>query len=120
MKFSSFQDVEDIKFKDICYDHAPVLNINLLCAIASIQSGPNFSEESIPTDIILTVVNLITCQAVTPTKQAFGKFTCPKPKKMDTWKDWEADERKKLNQFHDLQMFGNDIEQLLEEDAVIL
>ena len=39
---------------------------------------------------------------------------------MDTWSDWEAGERKQLNQFHDLQIFGKDIERPLEENAVIL
>ena len=39
---------------------------------------------------------------------------------MDTWKDWEADERNQLNQFHDFQMFGGKIECLLKENAVIL
>ena len=39
---------------------------------------------------------------------------------MDTWSDWEASERKQLNQFDDLQIFGDDIERPLEENAVIL
>ena len=39
---------------------------------------------------------------------------------MDTWNDWEAGERKQLNQFQDLQMFGKDMARPLEENAVIL
>ena len=38
---------------------------------------------------------------------------------MDTWNDWEADERKQLNQFHDLQMFGEDMARPLEENTII-
>ena len=39
---------------------------------------------------------------------------------MDTWTDWEAGERKQLNQFYDLQMFGDSMARPLEENAVIL
>ena len=69
---------------------------------------------------MLTVINYITSQAITPAEQALGKFTRRKLKNMDTWNDWEAGERKQLNQFHDLQMFGEDMTRPLEENAVIL
>ena len=39
---------------------------------------------------------------------------------MDTWNDWVAGERKQLNQFYDLQMFGKSILRPTEENAVIL
>ena len=39
---------------------------------------------------------------------------------MDIWNNWEAGERKQLNRFHDLQMFGEDMARPLEENAVIL
>ena len=38
---------------------------------------------------------------------------------MDTWKDWEAGEQKQLNQFYDLQMYGDDMERPLEDNAFI-
>ena len=91
-KLSTFQDVEDIKLKDICVDDAPDLDIITLRDIASLRSGLDFSEESIPTDNILTVINSITSQAVTPAEHALGKFTRRKLKNMDTWKHWEAGE----------------------------
>ena len=69
---------------------------------------------------MLIVINSITSEAITPAEQALGKFTRRKLKTMDTWNEWEKDERKQLNQFHDLQMFGTDIARLLEENAVIL
>ena len=59
-KLSLFQDVEDIDFEDIYYDNDPDLDIVTLCAIAALQSGLDFSKESIPTNIILTVINPIT------------------------------------------------------------
>ena len=114
-KLSPFQDVEDIDFKDICDDNAPQLDVVTLRAIAALRSGLDFSEESIPTDVILTVINLITSQAITPAKQALGKFTCCKLKTMDTWNVWEAGERKQLNQFHNLQMFGEYMARPLEK-----
>ena len=39
---------------------------------------------------------------------------------MDTWNDSEDGERKQLNQFHDLQMFGEHMARPLEDNAVIL
>ena len=65
-KLSLFQDVEDIEFEDICNNDAPDLDIVTLRAIAAFRSGLDFSEESNPTDIILTVINSITSQAVIP------------------------------------------------------
>ena len=69
---------------------------------------------------MLTVINSITSQSITPAEQALGKFTRCKLKTMDTWNNWEAGERKQLNQFHDLQMFGENMTRPLEENAVIL
>ena len=69
---------------------------------------------------MLTIINSITLQAITPAEQALGKFTRRKLKNMDTWNDWQAGERKQLNQFHDLQMFGEHMARPLEEKAVIL
>ena len=89
--------MEDIAFEDICDDDAPQLDIVTLSAIAALHSGLNFSKESIPTDIILTVINSITSQAITPAEQVLGKFTRCKLKNIDTWNDWELGERKQLN-----------------------
>ena len=119
-KLSPFQDVEDMEFEDICDDDAPQLNIVTLRAIAALRSSLDFSEESIPTDVMLTVINSITSKAITPAEQALGNFTRRKLKSMDTWNDWKAGEQKQLNQFHDLQMFGENMARPLEENAVIL
>ena len=44
-----------------------------------------------------------------------------KLKIMDIWDEWLAGERKQLNQFHNLQMFGKPILRPFdEENAVIL
>ena len=75
-KLSPFQDVEDIEFEDICDDDYLKRDIVTLRAISALRSGldfsgksiptDNFSEETIPTDIMLTVINAITLQAITP------------------------------------------------------
>ena len=119
-KLSPFHDVEDIGFEDVCDADYPQLDIVSLRAISALRSGLDFSEEIIPTVIMLTVISCITFQAITPAEQALGKFTRRKLKNMDTWNDWETGERKQLNQFHDLQMFGDHMARPLEENAVIL
>ena len=86
-KLSLFQDVEDIEFEDVCDDDYPQLDIVSLRAILALRSRLDFSEESIPTNIMLTVIvtNFITTQAITSAEQALGKFTGCKLKNMDTW-----------------------------------
>ena len=83
-KFSLFQDVEAIEFEDMCDDDATHLDIVTLHAIAALRSGLDFSKERIPTNIILTVINSITSQAITPADLALGMFTPRKLKNMDT------------------------------------
>ena len=63
---------------------------------------------------MLPVINSIILQAITPAEKVLGKFTCHKLKNMDSWNDWETGERKQLNQFNDLQIFGEDMMRPLE------
>ena len=69
---------------------------------------------------MLKVINLILSQANNPAEQALGKFTSRNLKNIDTWNNWEAGERKQLNQFHDLQMFCENMAHPLKENADIL
>ena len=55
-----------MEFEDVCDDDYPQLDIVSLRAISALRSGLDFSEEIIPTDIMLTVINSITSQAITP------------------------------------------------------
>ena len=96
------------------------MNINPICAINSLQSWLDFSEESISIDIIMTVIKSITSQIVTPANQALRKFTYRKLKTIDTQKVWEADMQELLNQIYDVQMFEGDMEQHIEENTYIL
>lgn len=65
VKLLPFQDVEEIEFEDICDDNIPDLDIQQLCAIAALQSGPDCFEKMISIDIILTIINSITFQPTT-------------------------------------------------------
>ena len=117
---SSFQDDDNIDLEDACDSDAPDLDIATICTIAALRSGLDFSEDSITTDVIQIVINLITSQAITCAEQDLGKFAHWKLKNIDTWDEWVAGERKQLNQFYDLQMFGKSILRPTKDNAVIL
>ena len=55
-----------MNFKDVCDGEAPDLNILTLRATATLCSYLDFSEGSISFDIIQTIINSITSQAITP------------------------------------------------------
>ena len=96
-------------FEDVCDGEAPELDIQIIEAIAALFSSLDFSEGSISSDIIQTVVNSITLKAITLDEPALGEFSRCKLMNMDTWKDWIAGKQEQLNQFHDLQIFGEAI-----------
>ena len=78
------------------------------------MDGP-LEETEISTGIIKHMIHTIQSKATTSKEQAVGYFTRKKLKTMSTWDLWNTGERKQLNQFHDLQMFGKPI--LLEDKA---
>ena len=78
--------MDDIDLEDICDNDTPNLDIPTIRANAALQSGLDFSEDSISADFIQVVLNSITSQVITPAEQALGKFTRRKLKNMDTWK----------------------------------
>ena len=98
----------------------PALSIHFLRAIAAIRTGYDFSEESIPTELIQIVIDAIRSKAVTRDEQALGHFTCRKLKQLSTWRDWEFGERKQLNQFQDLRMYGEPVVKPSDKNAIIL
>ena len=75
VQLSPFQDDDDIDLEDVCDNDTPNLDIATIQVIAALWSDLDFSEDSIPTDVIQIVINSITSQAITPTEQALGKFT---------------------------------------------
>ena len=97
-------------------EHMPTLSIHSLAA----RTGYDFSEESIPTELIQIVINDIRSKAATPAEQAIGNFTHSKLKQLSTWRDWESGERKQLNQLQDLQMYGELIVMPTDRNANII
>ena len=94
-------------FDDIMDSNTPELNIHTISAISTLHSSLDLTEESVSTEMIQTVISSIASQSITPDEQALGKFTCRKLNTCtDIWDQWKAGERKQLNQFHDLEMFG--------------
>ena len=50
----------------MCDNDAPDLIIATVLVIATLRSGLDFFEDSIPTDVIQIVINSITLQAIIP------------------------------------------------------
>ena len=85
----------------------PSITISDLQYIASIRYPElDFSEESIPTEVIEVAINAIRSDAIIPEEQALGRFTRYKLKKLSTWDDWQAGERKQLDQFECQKLYG--------------
>ena len=102
-------------------EQMPTLSTFSLQAIAAARNPDlDFSEESMPTEIIQIMINAIRSKAVTPAEQALAHFTRRKLKHSSTWQDWESGERKQLNQFQDLQMYGEPIIKPTDKNAIIL
>ena len=101
----------------------PSIDIQSLRAIAKIRGamlkgkldnewiaeGDKYNEQNLPVEFIETVINAIQSQATTPEEQALGYFTRKKLKRLDTWPKWLAGEKKQLNQFEALGMYGKPI-----------
>ena len=62
-------------FSHYTIDYILSFSIHSIRAIAAARTGYNFSEESIPTELIQIVINVIRSKAVTPADQALGHFT---------------------------------------------
>ena len=87
-KLSPFQDNDDINLGDVCDCDIPALDVTTIRVIAALCFSLDFSEESTTSDVIKTIINSVTLQAITPAEQALGKFTSQKLKNMDTWDNW--------------------------------
>ena len=91
----------------------PTIDLHSLRAITKLHKAENeqlpLDPSTVTDELIMAVINAINSKATTPEEQAIGHFTRRKLKKLATWKEWEAGERKQLDQFADLQMFGDPI-----------
>jgi hypothetical protein len=99
----------------------PTLDIHSLQAITRLcNPAMSFEETDISSEIIELMIKAIQLKATTSEEQALGHFSRRKLKRLTTWNEWEAGERKQLNQFCDLQMFGEPILPPKEKDTIIL
>lgn len=100
-------------------EHVHVISIADVRAIATARyPGEEFSPEALPISQIALGINAIRSDATTADEQSIGRFTRRKLKRLTTWPMWEAGERKQLNQFHDLKMYGEPIKR--PPNAIVL
>ena len=95
----------------------PTLDIQSLKAITKLRhpelfednSHDSFDQADISTELIELMINAIQSKETTPEEQALGYFTRRKLKSLNTWKEWKAGETQQIDQFTELQMFGEPI-----------
>jgi len=79
------------------------------------------SETAIPTEVIKIVINSLGSDAITPKEQVLGYYTRKKLKKLSTWNQWLAGEKKQIDQFTTQGIFGEPTSQSnLPDNAIIL
>ena len=64
------------------------------------------SSETISIEMIQLCINTLTLDVVTPEEQALDYFTWLKSKKLSTWEEWKAGEKRQIDQFEQQGMFG--------------
>ena len=64
------------------------------------------SLEAISTEMIQLCINTLTSDTVTPEEEALWYFMRKKLKRLSTWDEWKAGEKKKIDQFDFQGMFG--------------
>ena len=99
----------------------PTLDIQLLRKISKLSHPKSsFNTYSLQNDLLEFTIDAIQSSATASEEEALRFFTQQKLKKLTTWNKWQQDETKQLNQFHNLQMFGNPIAPLLDCKTIIL
>ena len=97
----------------------PFLDTHSLRAISKLQHPQlwpehdreqiEYEEADISTELIERLINAIGSKSTTAEEHALGFFTRKKLKTLATWDLWHAGETKQLDQFEQLQMFGEPI-----------
>jgi len=93
---------------DVDHQHQLLL-ADVRCISAIRYPHLDFSESSLSTEEMETVMQAIQSQAITPAEQAIGRFTRRKLRPLSTWEHWRAGEHKQLDHFHDLKMYGEPV-----------
>lgn len=103
--------------ENIDYNHA--LSFEDVRSIASVRHQHlDFSDASLSTHMAAAVIGAIRSNDTTLAEQSLGQFTRRKLRKLDTWPLWQAGERKQLDQFHNLRMYGDPVDR--PQGAIIL
>ena len=82
------------------------INYAALRAITAIRTGTHIPPNIVSDEMIRLVINALTSQTTTKEEEALGHFTRRKLKQLNNWNEWLHAERKQLDQFHDLEMYG--------------
>lgn len=107
--------------EDCFEEHVVPLNIETIRAISSVKFGSDMDEDEVPTEVLNTAIHTLSSKSMTPEEEALGAFTRSKLKKLQTWEEWATAERKQIDQFHDLGMYGNAIApEAMLPNAVVL
>eukprot|EP00980_Cylindrotheca_fusiformis_P027388 scaffold20299_cov224-Cylindrotheca_fusiformis.AAC.1 len=109
--FSQLDKVDD--------NHVPFITVGTIRSIATIRfdDKTSFQPSQLPLSIARMSLNAIRSAATTE-ELALGRFSRRCLKQTPTWDLWAAGERKQLDQFHDLQMYGEPI--FPPKDAIVL
>lgn len=93
-------------------DHVHRITIDDIRSIAAIQHADDhmsFTSADVSFESVSLAINAIASAATTSAEAAIGTFTRRKLRKLETWPEWKAGEKKQLDQFHDLGMYGEPI-----------
>ena len=82
------------------------LNIDTLKSIALVRFGEKYDDYNVSHEELVLYINALRSTETTPEEQALGHFTRRKLRTLANWPQWLAGERKQLDQFHELGMFG--------------
>eukprot|EP00980_Cylindrotheca_fusiformis_P025376 scaffold13535_cov117-Cylindrotheca_fusiformis.AAC.2 len=101
-------------------NHVPFITVGTIRSIASIrfEDRSSFQPSQLPLPIAQMSLNAIRSAATTPEELALGRFSRRRLKQTPTWDLWAAGERKQLDQFHDLRMYGEPV--FPPQDAIVL
>ena len=93
----------------------------MIQAISSLKFGTDMDEDELPTEVLNLAINTLSSYSMTPEEEKLGTFTRSKLKRLSTWQEWAKAERKQIDQFHDLGMYGKAIDpQAMKPNAVIV
>ena len=89
-------------------EHVHQLSVDDMRSISSLlHPDLDFSESNVRLEPLRMAVDAIRSSATTAAEQSLSSFTRRKLKRLDTWPQWKAGEKKQLDQFYDLKMYGS-------------